>query len=106
VKSQVSSIMSLLRVQYPLLLRQRTVVVVGDVQPSLEGGLFSGDLIMSRNRESVIEVMLHVKKTIVNISLVEPKATNIRLMELVVRCTEKNFIPSPCRARTTSEVSR
>ena len=52
--------MSLLRVQYPLLFRQRTVVV-GDVQPSLEGGVSSEDLIMRRNRESDIEVMLQMK---------------------------------------------
>lgn len=56
----MSSIMSLLRVQYPLLFRQRTVVV-GDVQPSLEGGVSSEDLIMRRNRESDIEVMLQMK---------------------------------------------
>ena len=60
VKSQLSSIMSLLRVQCPLWFRQR-MVVAGDVQPSLEGGLFSEDLTMRRNRESDIDVMLQMK---------------------------------------------
>ena len=53
--------MSLLRVQCPLLLRQRIVVVVGDVRPSFEGSLSSENLIMRRNRESDVEVMPHMK---------------------------------------------